>query len=121
MGPMSYRGMASETAGFLDELGIGRARMVGWSDGGSVAMHLALSRPDLVAKLVVIGALAGNEGAAGGMNDLVSGSEESRALPRTMFEPLYAALAPGGPGTLRWCSRSGSACGRKGRGSLSAT
>lgn len=97
-GPMSYEGMAAETAGFLDELGVGRARVVGWSDGGSVAMHLALSRPDLVAKLVVIGALAGNDGATGGMSDLLSGSEESQALLRMMFQPLYAALSPDGPG-----------------------
>ena len=34
----------------------GPADLVGWSDGGIVALLVALKRPDLVRKLVVIGA-----------------------------------------------------------------
>ncbi len=100
-GPMSYAGMADETAALLDELGLREARVVGWSDGGAVAMHLALRRPDLVSKMVVIGAFANNDGATEGSAALLSGGEESLAMLHQMFEPLYTALSPDGPGHFK--------------------
>jgi pimeloyl-ACP methyl ester carboxylesterase len=53
--PFTYAAMAEDTAALLDELGAGPADVVGWSDGGIVALHLALARPDLVRRVVVIG------------------------------------------------------------------
>jgi pimeloyl-ACP methyl ester carboxylesterase len=47
--------MAADTAAFMATLGIGSAAVIGWSDGGKVAARLALSRPELVQKLVLIG------------------------------------------------------------------
>src|SRR5690606_35380576 len=55
-GPMSYRDMADDTAAFIDTVVDGPAHLVGWSDGGIVALLVALARPDLVRTLVVIGA-----------------------------------------------------------------
>ena len=55
-GPISYDLMAADTAAFIDELGIGRAHLVGHSDGANVALLVALSRPDLVDRLVLISA-----------------------------------------------------------------
>ena len=49
-GPVSHR---ADVAGLLDELGIGRAHLVGASFGSGVAVEVALERPDLVASLVV--------------------------------------------------------------------
>jgi len=97
-GPLSYAGMAEETAAFADTLGLGPARIVGWSDGGAVALHLALSRPDLVAKLVIIGQYANNAGATERCLALLDGGEDGRALFRQALEPPYAALSPDGPG-----------------------
>lgn len=51
-----YEDMATETARVLEQVVGGPAHLVGWSDGGIVALIVALKRPDLVHKLVVIGA-----------------------------------------------------------------
>ncbi|TLM83249.1 alpha/beta hydrolase [Pseudarthrobacter sp. NamE2] len=50
-----YEDMAAETVRVLETLVDGPAHLVGWSDGGIVALLVALRRPDLVDKLVVIG------------------------------------------------------------------
>jgi pimeloyl-ACP methyl ester carboxylesterase len=51
-----YADMAAETIRVLEEVVGGAAHLVGWSDGGIIALLVALRRPDLVRKLVVIGA-----------------------------------------------------------------
>jgi pimeloyl-ACP methyl ester carboxylesterase len=50
-----YDDMAAETIGVLEEVVRGPAHIVGWSDGGIVGLLVALSRPDLVNRLVLIG------------------------------------------------------------------
>jgi pimeloyl-ACP methyl ester carboxylesterase len=50
-----YSDMAAETIRVLEQVVGGPAHLVGWSDGGIVALLVALARPDLVHKLVVIG------------------------------------------------------------------
>src|SRR4051812_14706946 len=54
-GPLSYAGMTAHTIDFLDTVIAGPAHLVGWSDGGIVALLIAIARPELVRKLVVIG------------------------------------------------------------------
>src|SRR5205814_10638288 len=55
-GPITYDLMADDTIALIDELRIGPAHLVGWSDGGDVGLLVAIKRPDLVRKLVVMGA-----------------------------------------------------------------
>ncbi|MFI9820570.1 alpha/beta fold hydrolase [Streptomyces sp. NPDC052013] len=55
-GPLTYQDMAEDTVAFVETVVGGAAHLVGWSDGGVVALLVALARPDLVRKLVVIGA-----------------------------------------------------------------
>ncbi|MGY1440018.1 alpha/beta fold hydrolase [Streptomyces reniochalinae] len=55
-GPLSYRDMADDTVAFLETVVEGPAHLVGWSDGGVVGLLVAIDRPDLVRKVVVIGA-----------------------------------------------------------------
>jgi pimeloyl-ACP methyl ester carboxylesterase len=55
-GPLSYADMARDTIDFLAAVVREPAHLVGWSDGGIVALLVALARPDLVRKLVLIGA-----------------------------------------------------------------
>jgi pimeloyl-ACP methyl ester carboxylesterase len=50
-----YSDMATEVIGVLEQVVGGPAHLVGWSDGGIVALLVALRRPDLVRKMVVIG------------------------------------------------------------------
>jgi pimeloyl-ACP methyl ester carboxylesterase len=61
-GPTGFGIMARDTIAFMEALAIGPAHIVGWSDGGYVAMELALARPDLVRRLVLIGTAANAEG-----------------------------------------------------------
>jgi pimeloyl-ACP methyl ester carboxylesterase len=53
---MSYDVMANDTIGFLEAVVGNPAHLIGWSDGGIVGLPIAMARPDLVRKLVVIGA-----------------------------------------------------------------
>jgi pimeloyl-ACP methyl ester carboxylesterase len=53
-GPISYELMAADTVAFLDKLKIGPWHLVGHSDGANVALLVALARPDLVERLVLI-------------------------------------------------------------------
>lgn len=47
--------MTADTIACIEALVNGPVDLVGWSDGGVITMHLALARPDLVRKVVVIG------------------------------------------------------------------
>ncbi len=55
-GTMSFADMADDTIRLLDTLDIDRADLVGWSDGGILALLIARQRPDLVRRAVAIGA-----------------------------------------------------------------
>ena len=57
-GAISYAAQAADTMALLDELAIGPADVLGWSDGGIVALLIARDRPDLVRRAVAISANA---------------------------------------------------------------
>jgi pimeloyl-ACP methyl ester carboxylesterase len=61
--PFSYWDVARDVLGLLDELGIGRAAVVGTSQGGFVAIRMALLDPDRVSALAVLGTSAAAEDA----------------------------------------------------------
>jgi pimeloyl-ACP methyl ester carboxylesterase len=45
-----------EAIAYLEDVVQGAAHIIGWSDGGIIALQLALKRPDLVSSIVAIGA-----------------------------------------------------------------
>ena len=51
---MSYAAMAGDVAALIEGEDVGPATLIGHSMGGKVAMTLALTRPDLVARLIVV-------------------------------------------------------------------
>jgi pimeloyl-ACP methyl ester carboxylesterase len=59
---LSFEQMADDTAAALRQLNIENANVFGWSDGGNVALGLAIRHPNLVRKVVVFGTNANNEG-----------------------------------------------------------
>jgi pimeloyl-ACP methyl ester carboxylesterase len=61
--PDSVEAMAWGTVAFLEALGLGRVDLFGFSLGGFVAQEVALSRPELVRRLVLAG--TGPKGAPG--------------------------------------------------------
>ena len=80
--------------GLMARLGMGWADLVGWSDGGSVALEVALARPELVRKLVLIGTAIDLSGLR---PELRASLADFRPewIPREMRE-LYDRLSPDG-------------------------
>jgi pimeloyl-ACP methyl ester carboxylesterase len=54
-GPLTYSVMADDTVAYLEQEVDGPAHLVGWSDGAVVALLVALRRPELVRRAVLIG------------------------------------------------------------------
>jgi pimeloyl-ACP methyl ester carboxylesterase len=54
--PPSYDMMATDVLAVMDHLELTKAAIVGWSDGGEIALKLGVHHPDRVTKLVVFGA-----------------------------------------------------------------
>lgn len=93
-GPITYEIMARDTAAFMEAVALPKAHLLGWSDGAVVALLVALRRPELVDKLVLIGACASREGY----------TPETRASFETVtrqdvpiLEQMYALASPDGP------------------------
>jgi len=61
-GPLTYARMASDTAALLVTLKLKDVDVVGWSDGGIVALILAVQHPELVRRVAVSGANFAPEG-----------------------------------------------------------
>lgn len=54
--PFSIRQFSEDLLGFMDRHGIGKAHILGFSDGGNIAMVFAMSHPGRVEKLILDGA-----------------------------------------------------------------
>ncbi|MFA6083537.1 alpha/beta fold hydrolase [Mucilaginibacter sp.] len=54
--PLSYELMTSDVLQLMDYLKIGKASIVGWSDGGIIGMILAIKNPERISKLFTFGA-----------------------------------------------------------------
>jgi pimeloyl-ACP methyl ester carboxylesterase len=87
-GPISYDLMADDTIAFLEATVERAAHLVGHSDGANVALLVALKRPDLVRRLVLISANFHHDG-------LVPGAIEVDHL-MGMVAGHYAAVSPDG-------------------------
>lgn len=53
--PYSYALMASDVLALMDEMEIASAPVIGWSDGGIIALELAVNHPGRIDKALVIG------------------------------------------------------------------
>ena len=94
-GPLSYRDMAEDTIDFLTSVVGGPAHLVGWSDGGIVALLVAIERPDLVRKIVVTGANF-KPAPQIGMAEMLD-EPDADAPDMAMFRTMYEAASPDGP------------------------
>ena len=94
-GRTGYDVMAQDTIAFMDALGISTAHLVGWSDGGNVGLEVALARPDLVRKLVLIGAAANFDGYTPALQAMTAKLTPA-FLPASMRQ-AYDAFSPDGP------------------------
>ena len=114
---MTYPSIAADVAGLIDRLPEGRAELLGHSMGGKAAMVLALTRPELVDRLIVadIAPVAYSGGSLVGFVDAMLAVDPSRyasrkeveqALKRAVQDPgirqfLLSNLTRGAQG-FRW-------------------
>ena len=90
--PFHYDTMTDETVAVMERVG-GPAHVVGWSDGGIIALLLAQRRPDLVSKMVLIGANFHYDGL------LTFEIDPDSPVVATMVDD-YAERSPDGSGPL---------------------
>ena len=63
--PFTLEQFAEDLKGFLDGMGIERCHLLGFSDGGNIALLFALKYPEYIEKLIVNGANLNPEGLRG--------------------------------------------------------
>jgi pimeloyl-ACP methyl ester carboxylesterase len=94
-GPLGYGVQAEDTIAFMAAVGLPSAHLIGWSDGGIIALEVALRRPDLVRSLILIGAVAHVDGAT------AEAQLELAAMTADGLGPyireMYDRLSPDGP------------------------
>ena len=95
-GPITYSTMADDTIDYLETVVGRRAHLVGWSDGAVVGLLVALRRPDLVDRLVLIGQYYNSSGkvAHGMVDELLNAGSEAM----TFLRAEYDTASPDGPG-----------------------
>jgi len=108
-GPLTFADMATDTIGFLDRIVGGPAHLVGWSDGGIVGLLVAIERPDLVRKLVAIGANYDTTGIAPEAEDMAANMAPD-SDDMAMFRGLYESTRPTGRSTSLSSSASSRRC-----------
>jgi pimeloyl-ACP methyl ester carboxylesterase len=93
-GPLTYEVMATDTIAYLEAEAGGPAHLVGWSDGAVVALLVALRRPDLVARIVLIGQYYNSSGRVpdSDLDRLLRGDDVKDFLRRA-----YDPVSPDGP------------------------
>jgi len=94
-GVLSYDEMTGDTTALIEQLGLDRPPIVGFSDGAIIALQIARMRPDLAGKVVAIGPNV----SVSGMTDEALRWLES-VTPDTWpeeFARRHRALSPDGP------------------------
>jgi pimeloyl-ACP methyl ester carboxylesterase len=82
----TYAQMADDTAALLRQLNVAPADLVGWSDGGIIALVIARRYPDLVRRLVVSGVSVDVEGQR--PEDVQALRDESSAAGTTVADKV---------------------------------
>jgi pimeloyl-ACP methyl ester carboxylesterase len=85
-GPLSYTAMMEDTAALLQHLDLKQVDVVGFSDGGILALMLAIRHPELVRRLVVSGVNISPEGL--GADNLQTLRAAENPNPKTIDERL---------------------------------
>ena len=88
-GPITFELMAGDTIAFIERRVHAPAHLVGMSDGATVALYVALRRPDLVRRLVLVGGVFNHDGWLPGTTDL---DEESASF----LASGYGEVSPDG-------------------------
>jgi pimeloyl-ACP methyl ester carboxylesterase len=91
--PMTLEGMADDVATALQELGIERADVFGYSMGAGVALHFAIRHPELLRKLVLASVTYNMSGVHPGLMEGL-GQMRPEMMHGTPWHEEYMRLAP---------------------------
>ena len=94
-GPITYDNMADDTIEFLDSVVGEPAHLIGYSDGAMVGLLVALRRPDLVRKLVLMGLYVNRDGEVEWFGRYVNGATPAE-VPESIRR-AYGERSPDGP------------------------
>jgi pimeloyl-ACP methyl ester carboxylesterase len=97
-GPFTYEAYAADAVAFLDEVVGGPAHLVGYSDGAITVLHVALARPELVRRMVLI---SGQFHQSGLIPAFFHGPDAVAELEATPLAAAYAERSPDGPEHFR--------------------
>jgi pimeloyl-ACP methyl ester carboxylesterase len=92
-GPYSFPGFAADTVAFLEQAVGAPADLVGYSDGATTALHVAVQRPDLVRRLVLISGQFHVDGLQAG---LLGGPDAVAEMVASPLAATYGELSPDG-------------------------
>ncbi len=59
--PLTYELMAEDVNTFLNQLNVKNTNILGWSDGGNIAVILGISHPDKIKKMAIMGTVLYND------------------------------------------------------------
>lgn len=90
-GSLHFEFQTREAIAYLEDIVKGPAHLIGWSDGGNIALMVAIQRPDLVKSIVAIGANFHHNGVMQAIDEIKI-SEEDQAE--------YNLISPDAPHTL---------------------
>ena len=96
--PFHFATMTENTIDFIETLGLGAANLMGWSDGAITALFVAMSRPELVKRLISVGGGFNTNSVPPSDQDWIrSATPESfrKAQPRLLRR--YDEATPDGP------------------------
>jgi pimeloyl-ACP methyl ester carboxylesterase len=88
-GPITYELMAEDTVAFLEATVGGPAHLAGCSDGAIVALLVALRRPDLALRVVLVAGVFHHDG-------WVPGAVDQDEATDAFFASMYGELSPDG-------------------------
>ncbi len=96
--PFNFDAMAGLTVKFIETLKLGSMNLVGWSDGAIIGLLVAISRPDLVKRLVSVGGLFNADAQSPQALDWIrSLTPESFSKAESHLVKRYQELSPDGP------------------------
>ncbi len=91
--PITYEGLADDSAALLGHLGVAQADVVGYSMGGATALQMAVRHPQVVRKLVSISASHTSDGAQPDLLAMVP-SISPEMFAGSPLETGYKEIAP---------------------------